>query len=122
MSTEKRALALAEAVAIIKQVYSELPCYDLIIPALLEHGYKELPNHCELTPGIPLKPMLAHPTKAISEILDRFEGSKFTCEYKYDGERAQIHMLEDGRVMIYSRNSENLSEKYPDIIGRMPKV
>ena len=29
-------------------------------------------------------------------------------------------MLEDGQVMVYSRNSENLSEKYPDIIARMP--
>ena len=28
--------------------------------------------------------------KAIGEVLDKFEGKKFTCEYKYDGERAQV--------------------------------
>jgi DNA ligase-1 len=36
--------------------------------------------------------MLAKPTKAITEVLDRFEGKEFTCEYKYDGERAQVRL------------------------------
>lgn len=84
--------------------------------------------------------MLAHPTKGLEEVLRRFEGAEFTCEWKYDGERAQvsilyiyiqcyrngdysqIHVLDDGSVQVYSRNSENNTSKYPDIIARMPKV
>ena len=69
---------------------SELPSYDLVIPALLNVGIDKLREECKLTPGVPLKPMLAKPTKAIGEVLDKFEGKKFTCEYKYDGERAQV--------------------------------
>lgn len=32
----------------------------------------------------------------------------------------QIHLLEDGQVMVYSRNQEDNTSKYPDIIARMP--
>lgn len=129
---------MAKAEATLKTVYSELPSYDVIIPAMLENGILNLPQNCKLRPGVPLKPMLANPTKAITEVLDRFEGQTFTCEYKYDGERAQIHYVakdanqeisqaipgankavEDGVASIFSRNSEDLSEKYPDILAKL---
>jgi len=82
--------------------------------------------------------MLAKPTKSITEVLDRFEGKDFTCEYKYDGERAQIHFVAHNATVdlataapaagksakgvsnIFSRNSEDLSKKYPDILAKLP--
>ncbi|ETI19421.1 hypothetical protein G647_09255 [Cladophialophora carrionii CBS 160.54] len=135
-STEK----LAEGEAALKTVYSELPSYEVIIPAMLEHGIFNLHETCKLQPGVPLKPMLAKPTKSITEVLDRFEGKDFTCEYKYDGERAQIHYVAPeaasefpaaentlskdpkafkGLAAIFSRNSEDLSKKYPDILEKL---
>ncbi|KAF7306912.1 DNA ligase [Mycena indigotica] len=117
---EKLETKLEEGANIIKSVYSELPSYDEVIPALLEHGIENLHDHCKLTPGVPLKPMLAKPTKAIGEVLDRFENKRFTCEYKYDGERAQVHQLEDGTVGVFSRNSEDMSKKYPDLVEQLP--
>ena len=104
---------------------------------MLEHGIFKLRDNCKLQPGVPLKPMLAKPTKSITEVLDRFEGKNFTCEYKYDGERAQIHYVAEdspqqyassasspgksrkGLSAIFSRNSEDLSKKYPDILDKL---
>lgn len=119
-------------------IRSELPSYEVIIPAMLEHGIFQLHDNCKLQPGVPLKPMLAKPTKAITEVLDRFENQTFTCEYKYDGERAQIHYVAKDSNMqykgpaaaatktstgaisaIFSRNSEDLSKKYPDILAKL---
>lgn len=110
---------LEEAALIVKTAYCECPDYEELVSALLEGGLESLPERCRITPGRPLKPMLAHPTKGVSEVLRRFEGSPFTCEFKYDGERAQIHLLEDGSVRIYSRNQEDNTSKYPDVVGRI---
>lgn len=104
---------------IMKSAFNSLPNYEIIIPKLLEHGIYDLPKHCGMVPGIPLKPMLAHPTKSLSQVLDRFENLAFSCEYKYDGERAQIHRLSNGKCFIYSRNSENMSQKYPDVMEKL---
>jgi DNA ligase 1 len=105
---------------------------------MLDRGIFQLRETCKLQPGVPLKPMLAKPTKSITEVLDRFEGKEFSCEYKYDGERAQIHFVahdsaeeyataapkagksEKGVSNIFSRNSEDLSKKYPDILAKLP--
>ncbi|KAK7064244.1 DNA ligase [Favolaschia claudopus] len=120
-SPDKLAKKLEEGANTIKSVYSELPNYDEVIPALLKYGIEDLHNRCKLTPGVPLKPMLAKPTKAIGEVLDRFENKRFTCEYKYDGERAQVHRLPDGTVGVFSRNSEDMSKKYPDLMEQLPR-
>ncbi|OAE25752.1 hypothetical protein AXG93_4368s2120 [Marchantia polymorpha subsp. ruderalis] len=101
----------------MKQVYSVSPVFEKIIPVLLTQGIEKLADSCTFTPGVPVGPMLAKPTKGVSEVLDKFQDLEFTCEYKYDGERAQIHYLENGSVEIYSRNAERNTVKFPDIVA-----
>ncbi|MEM4572242.1 MAG: ATP-dependent DNA ligase, partial [Zestosphaera sp.] len=63
---------------------------------------------------IPIKPMLANRENDPKEIL-RQVGGKAIVEYKYDGERGQIH--KKGEVIkIFSRNLENITHQYPDVV------
>ncbi len=66
-------------------------------------------------PGIPVRPMLAERLHDPVEILKKL-GGKGLAEYKYDGERAQIHLTKDGKVIIYSRRLENITHPYPDVV------
>lgn len=109
--------SLAKAEDVIREAFSLIPNYEIVIKNAHKYGIMKLLDHCQLTPGVPLKPMLAKPTKSIGEVLDRFQGEEFTCEYKYDGERAQVHLLPNGEVRVYSRNSEDMSERYPDLLS-----
>ncbi|KAL8056341.1 hypothetical protein ABFX02_04G113800 [Erythranthe guttata] len=111
-----------EAAKILKQVYSVIPVYDEIVPALLSGGVWNLPKTCSFSIGIPIGAMLAKPIKQVSDIIDNFKHIEFTCEYKYDGERAQIHYMESGSVEIYSRNSERNTEKFPDVVAAVKRL
>ncbi len=62
----------------------------------------------------PIRPMLAERLGSPEEIFEKF-GVKCIAEYKYDGERIQAHK-KDGKVMLFSRRLENISDQYPDAV------
>jgi DNA ligase-1 len=100
---------------------NQLSDYDIIMKNLIDVITKKKPvdnliELCHITPGIPLKPQLARPTTSINIIFQRFEGVPFSCEYKYDGFRGQVHNF-DSKTQIFSRNLENMTESYPDILN-----
>jgi DNA ligase-1 len=63
--------------------------------------------------GIPIRPMLAERHNDPKEILAKAGGIAL-IEYKYDGERAQIHK-KGNKIVIYSRRLENITHQYPDV-------
>lgn len=113
MATESK---IECAIAAVKRAFSECPNLSVLVDALLKKPLHLLYQSCHLVSGIPVAPMLAKPTKGIHEVLKRLSGLEFIMEYKYDGERAQVHLLEDGTLKIFSRNSEDNTEKYADMI------
>ncbi|MEM3398455.1 MAG: ATP-dependent DNA ligase [Nitrososphaerota archaeon] len=71
-------------------------------------------KNIKITIGRPVRPMLAERLSSATEILDKV-GGKCIVEYKYDGERMQIHK-KGGDVIIFSRRQENITSQYPDVV------
>ncbi|KAL4873514.1 hypothetical protein BDV12DRAFT_79826 [Aspergillus spectabilis] len=108
---------------LVKASYARHPSYNDLVPCLLEIGVSdELLLRCGLQLHIPLMPMLGSITRDLSEMLTNLQGRDFTCEYKYDGQRAQVHCDETGKVSIFSRHLEQMTEKYPDLVSLVPRL
>jgi DNA ligase-1 len=122
---KKEALAevWSKAEEIVKACFAKRPNYNDLIPVLLEIGVcDELLVRCGLALHIPLRPMLGSITRDLSEMLTKLQGRDFSCEYKYDGQRAQVHCNNDGKVSIFSRHLELMTDKYPDLVAMIPKI
>ncbi|KAJ5925708.1 hypothetical protein N7454_008347 [Penicillium verhagenii] len=108
---------------IVKASYARHPDYNDLVPCLCEIGVTdELLIRCGLVLHIPLRPMLGSITRDLSDMLTKLQGRDFSCEYKYDGQRAQVHCDGNGKVSIFSRHLELMTEKYPDLVSLVPQI
>ena len=104
------ALASNKDQEFVKKCYNRRP----VLPDLIQALINETLDEYDLELGIPVRPMLAVPTKEIPTI------NEFVlCEYKYDGERAQFHGMPNGSIRCFSRNMEDTTEKFPDAIEQV---
>ncbi|KAI1344494.1 DNA ligase I [Xylariaceae sp. FL0016] len=123
LKKEELAEIWARPEEIVKACFARHPNYNDLVPVLLEIGVcEELLVRCGLTMHIPLRPMLGSITRDLSEMLTKLQSRDFACEFKYDGQRAQVHCDESGKVSIFSRHLEVMTDKYPDLVSLVPKI
>ncbi|MBI2066098.1 ATP-dependent DNA ligase [Candidatus Woesebacteria bacterium] len=75
-------------------------------------------------PGTPIRPSLAERLPSAEKILEKV-GEKVAIEPKYDGFRAMVNIWEEAgekKVMIFSRNLENTTQMFPDLVDAIKKI
>jgi DNA ligase 1 len=123
LKKEELAPVWLAAEEVVKGCFARRPNYNDLVPALLEVGVSdELTLRCGLALHIPLRPMLGSITRDLSEMLTKLQDRDFSCEFKYDGQRAQVHCDDKGKVSIFSRHLELMTEKYPDLVALVPEI
>lgn len=90
-------------------------CSDLgLVAATVARGNLRALARIVVRPGRPVRPMLAQRLASPEAILAKLGGS-CAAEYKYDGERVQIHR--HGKdITLFSRRLTQITEQYPDAV------
>jgi DNA ligase-1 len=112
------ALAIAygggkEARELVERAYNISSDLGKVAKIVAEKGLRGIKTF-EVSIGEPIRPMLCERLGSPEEILDKL-GGKCIAEYKYDGERVQMHK-KDEEVVLFSRRLENISSQYPDAV------
>jgi DNA ligase-1 len=97
----------------IERAYNVSSDLGRVAKTVVEKGLKGIKKFQVLI-GEPIRPMLAERLSTPEEILEKL-GGKCIAEYKYDGERLQIHK-KNNEVTLFSRRLEDISSQYPDAV------
>jgi DNA ligase-1 len=96
----------------VERIYNMTSDLGDIAKALRKNGMEGIKAY-HANVGRPIRMMLAQRLNSIKEIVEKT--GLAICEYKYDGERVQIH--KNGNIIsLFSRNLENITSQYPDIV------
>jgi len=98
--------------SLIERAYNLTSDLGDVAKTLAEHGLEGIKGY-HIRVGRPIRMMLAQRLTDPEEILQKL-GGKASCEWKYDGERIQVHKEKD-EVTLFSRRLENITAQYPDV-------
>lgn len=107
--------AIAQAYNIDKEIIDRayMLSNDLGEVASRAQEFIESVKSLTITPGKPIKPMLAQLSPGIKESIT--EMKKVICETKYDGIRVQIHHY-NNKTKIFTRRLENVTNALPEVV------
>jgi len=103
---------------IIERAYNLTSDLGYVAKILVEKGLEGV-KKIKIEIGRPIRPMLAERMAIPSFILKKL-GGKCGAEYKYDGERIQVHRKGD-TFYLFSRRLENITQQFPDLIEFLKK-
>ena len=103
----------------LEKAYNICPDVGVIAETIAHKGLKGL-EKIDVHVGRPIKMMLAQRVKSWEEIQKKMPG-KVAAEGKYDGERVQAHQDKKGRISLFSRRLENITDQFPDLAEYLQK-
>ncbi len=102
-----------EARPAIERAYNLTSDLGLVAKTLAKGGLKAT-EQTGVVVGNPIRPMLAERLSSAEEILRKL-GGRCIAEYKYDGERVQVHK-HGSEISLFSRRLEAITDQYPDAV------
>ncbi|MEX0888145.1 MAG: ATP-dependent DNA ligase, partial [Patescibacteria group bacterium] len=104
---------------VIERAYNVSADIGRIAKLVKSQGVKSL-EKIEVEVGVPVRMASAERLPTPAEIIEKM-GGKLAAEPKYDGFRVQVH-VEGREVKIFSRNLENTTLMFPDIVEAVQKL
>ncbi len=89
------------------------------IAVVAKNGGRDALLSLKISPHIPVKMMLAQVAESLEDAVKEIR--ELGVEWKFDGSRVQVHWSE-GKVSIFSRRLENVTNALPDIVREIKKA
>jgi len=103
---------------ILEDAYNKTSDLGFVAETFFKKGISGIKN-VKLIVGKPVRPALAERLPSADEAIKRL-GNEFAAEPKFDGFRVQVH-LDRLTVQLFSRNLENTTHAFPDIVDGVKK-
>ncbi|MEK7502132.1 MAG: ATP-dependent DNA ligase [Patescibacteria group bacterium] len=108
---------------ILEDAYNKTSDLGFVAETFFKKGISGIKN-VKLVVGKPVRPALAERLPSADEAIKRL-GKEFAAEPKFDGFRVQVHFDrgggEEGVVQLFSRNLENTTHAFPDLVEGVRK-